>query len=179
MHDKIDDSYKLDQSKISTIRSISDFDITSKINQWNVSPNTRKIMMIQNKKIKHLQEKILKLQNEKSSNQNWLNKEEYVHKNELMQILSNLIPTITSLHKQDSTTASERWSQLSFPHKNRQDAIPYIEYNDDQRFQKRSMNNASVNQKDRYNEGIAIKNKIYLTNSLIVVNKSSRLYDRF
>ena len=40
------------QSKISTIKSINDLEITSKIDKSTASPNTRKIMKIQNLKIK-------------------------------------------------------------------------------------------------------------------------------
>ena len=39
----------LNQSKISTIKSTSELGVTKKIDKWTASPNTKRIMQIQNK----------------------------------------------------------------------------------------------------------------------------------
>lgn len=100
------------QSKISTMKSVNDLEVTSKIDKSTASPNTRKIMKIQNQKIKNLQEKVSQLLIEKEQHNESENSWNFIHKNELLKILSKLLPQMkdNKQEKWDSTTASEQLS---------------------------------------------------------------------
>ena len=127
------------QSKISTMKSMNDFEITSKIDKSTASPNTRKIMKIQNQKIKNLQEKVSQLLNEKNQQSSSDNNSSsnLIDKNELLKFLTKFIPQINNKHeKWDSTTASEHWSQFGINDKNLVNLSNLIYWSDESKFKK-------------------------------------------
>jgi len=108
-----------DTSKISTIRSVSDLELTSKINQWNASPNTRRIIAAQNKKIKQLQQKVVQLSKDKEKTTDLLQNidlSKFVDRSELMSILSKFSqkqPSQYSKRCDSITAASDLLSQAA------------------------------------------------------------------
>lgn len=118
------------QDKLSTIKSTSELGVTSKIDKCQASPNTRKIMQIQNIRIKSLQEKVIQLVKEKEKQRNESHQNvdltKFVNREELIDLLAKLIPDISKkkLESCEKQTVSRADNKLD-----RNNKLKHKEYN--------------------------------------------------